>query len=251
MTRPTTAGWRPFSAGPGSPVEQLVVTDTSLVAISTGSISTFDTESGVPLSERFSFAASDALALPWEERVVVDTRQLSDRPQTARRLARALDGASQASGSGAAAPSTTEPAPAGEVDRLERLFEAEGFVVADAYLDEATLKRVQEAIDEGGLDGTSIESAPLLAVADHRGISILDAWTLDLIAEVPTEDAVTSLALVADGLDEPTLYAAAGDRLEIVALLEGGPGPAGRADDAGRGPPGGLERAGQPGPRPR
>ncbi|HZW01661.1 MAG TPA: phospholipid carrier-dependent glycosyltransferase, partial [Candidatus Deferrimicrobium sp.] len=213
-----------FSAGPGTPVERLVVTDTSLLAISTGSISTFDTESGAPLSERFSFAASDALALPWEERVVVDTRQLSDRPQTARRLARALDGASQATGSGAAAPSTTEPAPAGEVDRLERLFEAEGFVVADAYLDEEALKRVQEAIDEGGLNGTSIESAPLLAVADHRGISILDAWTLDLIAEVPTEDAVTSLALVTDGLDTPTLYAAAGDRLEIVALLEGGPG---------------------------
>lgn len=217
-------GLEALSAGPGSPVERLVITDTSLVAISAGSISTFDTESGAPLSERFSYAASDALALPWEERVVVDTRQLSDRPQTARRLARVLDGESQAGGSEAAAPSTTEPAPSGEADRLERLFEAEGFVVADAYLDEETLTRVQEAIDEGSLDGTNIESAPLLAVADHRGISILDAWTLDLIAEVPTEDAVTSLTLVADGLDEPTLYAAAGDRLEIVALLEGGPG---------------------------
>ncbi len=213
-----------FSAGPGTPVEQLVITDTSLVAVSAGSISTFDTESGAPLSERFSFAASDALALPWEERVVVDTRQLSDPPQTARRLARALAGVSQAGGSGAAEPSATEPAPVGEVDRLERLFKAEGLVVADAYLDDETLKRVQEAIDDGGLEGTSIESAPLLAVADHRGISILDAWTLDFIAEVPTEDAVTSLALVEDGLDEPTLYAAAGDRLEIVALLEGGPG---------------------------
>ena len=49
----------------------------------------------------------------------------------------------------------------------------------------------------------------------------------------------------------PTLYAAAGDRLEIVALLEGGPGLPDDTDDAGRGPPGGLERAGQPGPRPR
>ncbi len=33
----------PFSAGPGTPVERLIATDTSVVAISAGSISTFDT----------------------------------------------------------------------------------------------------------------------------------------------------------------------------------------------------------------
>ncbi len=230
------AGPETFSAGPGTPVEQLVVTDTSVVAISAGSISTFDTESGAPLSERFAFAASDALALPWEERVVVDTRELRDPTQAARRLARAIAGtADDEAGSGPGAsrsagtqavgdgPATGE-APAGEVARLERLFQTEGVVVADAYLAEDVLKRVQDAVEAGDLPGVRVESAPLLAVSDHRGISVLDAWTLDLIAEVPTDDAVSSLALVSDGLGEPTLYAAAADRLVIVPILEAGPG---------------------------
>ena len=231
-------GLEAFSAGPGTPVERLIVTDTSVVALSAGSISTFDPESGVPLSERFSLAASDALALPWEERLVVDTRELRDPTQAARRLARAIAGGGDGASGTSSAASSTSPStdrtagdeavsaevPAGEVARLERLFETAGLVVADAYLAEDALQRVQEAIDAGDLPGVRVESAPLLAVADHRGISILDAWTLDLIAEVPTEPGVTSLALVADGLDEPTLYAAAGDRLEIVPLLEGGPG---------------------------
>ena len=231
-------GLEAFSAGPGKPVERLIVTDTSVVALSAGSISTFDPESGMPLSERFSLAASDALPLPWEERLVVDTRELRDPTQAARRLARAIAGGGDGtSGTTSVAPSTSPSTgrtagdeavsaevPASEVTRLERLFETAGLVVADAYLAEDALQRVQEAIDAGGLPGVRVESAPLLAVADHRGISILDAWTLDLIAEVPTEPGVTSLALVTDGLDEPTLYAAAGDRLEIVPILEGGPG---------------------------
>jgi hypothetical protein len=37
-----------FSSGPGAQVDQLLVTDTSVVAITAGSIATFDTETGLP-----------------------------------------------------------------------------------------------------------------------------------------------------------------------------------------------------------
>ncbi len=191
-----------FSAGPGAPIEQLLVTDTSLVAITRGSISTFDTESGVPLSERFAFAVADAVELPWVERVVVDTRLVSDRAATARRLSEALDD---------------------ERDRVARLLQADGFVVVDAYLSDAEAAAVREAMDQGLLAGVGIENAPLLAVAAPTGVSILDAWTLDLIEELPTTEPVTALALVEEGLSEPTLYAAVGDRLDIYAIGENGP----------------------------
>ncbi|HKZ91695.1 MAG TPA: phospholipid carrier-dependent glycosyltransferase, partial [Candidatus Limnocylindrales bacterium] len=217
------AGLEAFSAGPGAPVERLVVTDTSLVAISRGSISTFDTETGSPLSERFAFAATDATPLPWVERVMVDTRLVTDKGQTTRRLARALgdepaDETPLASdGRGAAR------AVADEEERIRRLLEVEGFVVVDAYLEADRLDRIRADIEQGSLPGVSIKSAPLLAVAGHSGVSILDAWTLDSIAEIPTDEPVSSLVLVERGLSEPTLYAAAGASLEIVPILDEGP----------------------------
>lgn len=191
-----------LSAGPGAPVERLLVTDTSLVAISRGSISTFDTETGVPLSERFAFAVADAVALPWVERVVVDTRLLTDRPAAARRLGEALD---------------EDP------DRIARLLEVDGFVVVDAYLSDEAAAAVREAADEDVLAAVDIESGPLLAVADQAGVSILDAWTLDLIEDLPTAEPVAALVLVEEGLSEPTLYAAVGASLEMHALGDDGP----------------------------
>lgn len=195
-------GLEAFSAGPGAPVEQLLVTDTSLVAITRGSISTFDSETGAPLSERFALAVTDAVALPWVERVVVDTRLLTARSTVARRLSVALDD---------------------DADRIGRLLDTDGFVVVGAYLSDDEIATVNDAIEEGHLDGVHIESAPLLAVADQSGVSILDAWTLDLIEDLPTAEPVTALTLVADGLSEPTLYAAAGASLEIHALGDDGP----------------------------
>jgi hypothetical protein len=223
----------PFSDGPGTPVERLVHTDTSLVAIGTGSLSTFDPETGAPLSERFTFSATDAVALPWVDRVVVDTREVTDREQLARRLARALSGApaeGDASPAGDAAATSSGDSAAQEASvrdeqrRLERLFEAQGSVVAAAYLDEAARQRLQDGIDAGELPGVQLGSGPLLAVSDHRGISILDASSLDLIDEVEISQGVTSMALDADGLDDPTIYAAAGDRVASVPILDDGPG---------------------------
>jgi hypothetical protein len=204
-------------------------------------MSTFDPTTGSPLSERFAFASSDAVALPAVDRVVVDTRELDDRAQTARRLARALaggaepgglesnddagtrDGTARAEGSaewdadGAAAATAEE-------ERIRGLLAANGHVVVDAYLADDQLGRVREAIEAGDLDAVRIERAPLLAVAGHDGVSIVDAWTLDAITEIPTGEPVSALLLVDKGLSEPVLYAAAGDWLEVVSLTDTGPG---------------------------
>ena len=214
-----------FSDGPGASVGRLLVTDTSLVAIAQGSISTFDTKTGVPLSERFAFDAADAVELPWVERVVADTRLMPGRGTVARALAGELWGsAGRPSGRSASGGRSALRAFLAEEERLRQLFAIDGSVVVAAYLDEDTLARLRTAIDEGSLPGVSVESAPLLAVADHSGVSILDAWTLDAIAEIPTDDPATALALVEDGLDEPTLYMSTGASLEAVPLLDEGPG---------------------------
>ena len=237
------AGLEAFSAGPGAPIEQLLVTDTSLVALSRGSISTFDTETGSPLSERFAFASSDAVALPSVERVVVDTRLVADRAQSARRLARALAGTGRTRPRRGASAGTEE-------QRIRDLLDVEGHVVVDAYLTDEQRERVGEAIDAGDLPGVELERAPLLAVAGHDGVAIVDAWTLDPITEIATDEPVSALVLVEKGLSEPTLYAASGDGLEIVAFTTSGPGLPTRLAMPGdhRGPR--LERARQPRARP-
>ena len=192
-----------LSGGPGAPVERLLVTDTSVVAITLGAITTFDTETGALLSERLMVGVSDALELPETERLVVDTRELEDRVATATLLADVLDD---------------------DIERITDLFAADGFVVVDAWLDEDVTKTVREAIDSGELPGGALEHGALLAVAEHAGVSLLDAWTLEVLDDIPMEDGVTALALIDPDSDEPTLYAATGASIETVRLGEDGPG---------------------------
>ncbi len=153
----------PFSPGPGTAVDQLVVTDASLVAISGDSISTFDRETGIVFSERFA-VAHDAVALPSTDRLVVDARELPDRAAAADIIATELDD---------------------DLPRIEELLATDGYVVVDAYLSEDATSAIEEAIDAGTLEGAKIESGALLATADDAGISILDAWTLDLVDRDP------------------------------------------------------------------
>ena len=192
-----------LSNGPGTPIEQLVVTESSLVAIGTGSISTFDLESGLPLSQRLAVATTDAVALPWADRLVVDVSQVADVGSAAAQIGDIL---------------------LDDEERIERLLASGGFVVVAAYLDEDEKVAIEAAVVDGSLAGASIESGPLLATADNSGISILDGSTLDLIDEIPTAEAVSALTLVERGLSDPTLYAAAGSALEVVPISDDGAG---------------------------
>ena len=192
-----------FSPGPGAPVGQLFVTDTSLLAITLGALTTFDTENGSLLSERLSVGVTDALELPSVERLAVDTRELEDRDLAAELVAEALDD---------------------DLERITDLFALDGFVVVDAWLGEDAADAVRKAIATDDLPGAELERGPLLAVADHAGISVLDAWTLDPIDEIPIEAGVTALTLADPDSNEPTLYAATGASLETIAFDDDGPG---------------------------
>ncbi len=192
----------PFSFGPGAPVQQLLVTDTALIAVTLGSIASFDTDTGELLSERPAVSVEDVVELPSAERLIVDTRQLSDRKATADLLASVLD---------------DDPA------RLDRLLARDGFVTVAAWLDADTVDGLDTFMQEGRLPGGELQSAPLLAVADAGGVSVLDAWSLDPLADIATDDPVTALALAEPDSSEPTLYATTGATIETIRVGDDGP----------------------------
>ncbi len=100
----------------------------------------------------------------------------------------------------------------------------DGTVVVEAWLDEAAADVLETAIEEGELPGALITSGPLLAAADHAGVDVLDARTLKLLEEIPTDEPVRALMLADPDGDEPTLYAAAGDELVHVRITDEGLG---------------------------
>ena len=214
-----------FSAGPGAPVDQLLVTDTSVVAISRGSIATFDTETGLPLSERFAVAVVDAVELPWTERLVVDPRELDDRAGAATLIAEAYAGGPASIGN--VLPFEGRELLEAHLDeraRIAELLAIDGYVVIDAYLDDDVVSALEETITDGRLPGATVERAPLLATADDSGITVLDAWTLDVIDEIATDEPVTALALADPDGDDSTLYAASGASLIIIPVSDEGIG---------------------------
>ncbi len=190
-----------FSFGPGAPVQQLLVTDNSLVAVTLGSITTFERESGELLSERFAVGIEDVIELPWTERLILDTRQIDDREGTASVLAEAL---------------------AQDADDIEEVLSRDGYVTLAAWLEGETTETISGYIETGVLTGAEFESAPLLAVADTAGIDVLDAWGLDLLDHIPTDEPATSLALANPDDSEPTLYATAGESIETVRVSDDG-----------------------------
>ncbi|MFV2063545.1 MAG: phospholipid carrier-dependent glycosyltransferase, partial [Chloroflexota bacterium] len=197
-------GLEAFAAGPGGPIDSLVVTDVSLIALAAdGSINAWDLETSEPLARRVVDGSADAVALPWADRLVVDTPRLDDVGKAARLLADALDD---------------------DAARIEALLgSGPGSVVVGAYLDEDTRSSIESLIDDDGLTGVRLEGGPLLAIAGASGIDVLDAYTLDVIEESLLSSATTSLVLVERGLPEPTLYATAGSSLEVIAIGEDGP----------------------------
>ena len=191
----------PFAFGPGAPVQQLLVTDTALIAITLDSISSFDIDTGELLSERLAVGIEDAVELPWAERLIIDTREVPDREAAAKLLASVLDD---------------------DPDRLGDLLGRDGFVTVAAWLDSDTVDGLTTFIEEGRLPGAELESAPLLAVADAGGVGVLDVWSLDPLEDIPTDEPVTALALADPDSDEPTLYATTGATLETIRVDEDG-----------------------------
>ncbi len=213
-----------LSAGPGAPVHQLLVTDTSLVAVTGDAVATFDRETGAPVSQRSMTAVSDVVVLPSAERLVVDTRQLVDRDAAATLITEALaadPAATDAAAADSGALKTDDPE---ERARIRDLLTTDDVVVVSAFLEDDASAALEEAIDAGRLPGAVIERGPLLAVSDASGVSLLDGWTLDLLDEIPTDDPVSALAISDLDGDEATLYGASGSSLVSLPITAEGVG---------------------------
>ncbi|MBA3958880.1 MAG: phospholipid carrier-dependent glycosyltransferase, partial [Chloroflexi bacterium] len=186
-----------------SQVEGLAAVDGRLiVSFAGGTLLSLDGVTGEETGQGVVDGATDVLGVPAAERVVADPALVVDPSAVSQRLAEIL-------GDDAA---TTEA----------DLAAATGTVILAAYPDEDTRTDLQAAIDEGELPGVSIESGPAVVVAGTEGVTFLDALSLEPLETVTLDGPVSSMVLV-DGLDEPTLYAADGERLKTVLMADGGP----------------------------
>jgi hypothetical protein len=195
----------PFASLDGLPsqVEGLSAADGRLIArLGGGTLVSLDGASGEETGQGLVEGASDILGVPSADRVMVDPTLVDDPAAVAARLAEVLDG----------------DAAAIEAD----LAAAEAPLAVDAYPDEDSRTDLQAAIDEGELPGVTIESGPVVAVAGAEGIVFLDAATLERLDTVTLDDPVSGMALI-DGLDDPTIYAAAGDEIQTVPIGDSGP----------------------------
>jgi hypothetical protein len=104
-------------------------------------------------------------------------------------------------------------------DQLIVLAEDGLLIAVDPFTGEelgrATVAGASEVVGIAG------EDVPALAVAGQDGITILDAGSLDQIQLIATDSPVTGMALVEQGVDAPTIYAAAGSIVQLVRVPSG------------------------------
>ena len=82
--------------------------------------------------------------------------------------------------------------------------------------------QIQPLIDNGNLPGVSIVDGTAVAVAGPNGVTFLDSATLSLLKDMKTGRPVTGMVLAERGPDQPTIYAAAGDRLLTLTIPSDG-----------------------------
>ena len=248
-----------FSAGPGSPVERLIVTDISLVALGRGSVSTFDRETGSPLSRalrlrqrRRGRAAADGAARRRHERAsstgMPGRAALACAPE--RDAANvAADGASE---DAAADGEPTPPSVAAEEQRIRRPPDG-GRLRRRGRLPLRRRSAVASGRPStpGDLPGVEPRAGPLLAVAGHDGDHHrrrLDPRPHRPRSRPTSRSGPRARRDAASPSRRSTPRPAT--RLEIVPIDDDGPGRPTRLSDARRHPRAGLERARQPRPRP-
>lgn len=186
------------------PATRLVATTATVVAIGTdGRLEAVDALSGQVTGVGRVAGARDVVELPAVERLVLATQGLEDARAAATGLSEVLGL---------------------DAERLLRLIRAaDGDLVVAAYLDEPTREQVEALLEDGRLAGARLESGPLLAVSGDRGISLLDALTLDqvdLIESLPAPPA--GMVVAHEGFDQPRLYAATGEQLWVGRIGESG-----------------------------
>ncbi|MEP7360125.1 MAG: phospholipid carrier-dependent glycosyltransferase [Chloroflexota bacterium] len=183
-------------------VAHLVVTGGQLVAVSDGgSVVSFDL-TGVESGHTLITGAYSLVGVAPRAEVLADPTQISDLGAYSQTLADLISD---------------------DATRIQGVLGgANGQRVVVAGDIGAVTQDVQDAIDNGQLAGTGIETRPMLALSNPSGISLLDAATLTQVKFFDTDEAVAGMAMVTGGPDVPTIYAASGSDLVTLRLPSDG-----------------------------
>ncbi len=177
---------------------RLTVAGGRLVATSSGgTLVSLDLQTGVESGRTLLAQPAAVVGVPARAEVLVDPAQAGDPAALARKLADLLG--EDAVAIEAAITSASAP------------------VAVAGYIGDLA-DDLQSEIDEGRLPGVTVEDGSAVAVATQSGIVVLDAASMNRVASLDTDAPVTGLALVEQGPDQPTIYAASGSRLETVRL---------------------------------
>lgn len=159
---------------------------------SVGTLDSIDPQTGQETGHTSVSGAADYISAPSHGVVMIDPEQVTDRNSIATQLA---------------------PILRDDASRIEQVIaKATGPVPVAGYIG-SKKDQIQPLIDSGDLPGVSIVDGTAVAVAQPSGVTFLDATTLSRLDDVNTGKAVTGMALAERGPDQPTIYAASGDRL--------------------------------------
>jgi Gpi18-like mannosyltransferase len=167
-----------------------------------GTIVAIDAQTGAETGRTSITGATDIISAPAHSEVVVDPSKITDRAAFAQQLATLLKGDST---------------------RIEQvLANAKGPVPVAGYI--GTKKDdIQTQLNNGTLTGITISDGTAVAVGEQNGVAFLDSATLTQLAAIPaTTQAITGMALAERGPDQPTIYAASGNRLLTIRIPSDG-----------------------------
>ncbi len=185
----------------GELVRLAVIGDHLIGLSSGGTIVSIDPQSGAETGRNTLVGIADLISVPAHAEVVVDPSEVTDRAALAQQLATLLDD---------------------DASRIEQVIAtADGPVPVAGFVGDKK-DDVQSQIDDGTLTGVSINDGTAVAVAEPNGVTFFDASTLSKLTDVSAGRPVTGLALAERGPEQPTIYAAAGDRVTTIRIPSDG-----------------------------
>ncbi|HYI22745.1 MAG TPA: phospholipid carrier-dependent glycosyltransferase, partial [Candidatus Limnocylindrales bacterium] len=179
-------------------LSELALAEGQLIAVSSdGTVVSLDAATGSETGRTELDTAHSPVGTPSRTQVIVDPALVDDPAAVADTLAGLLDD---------------------DADRIEAVIVAATEPVAIAGQVGDDDDAIQTEIDAGNLPGVSMESAPGVALATDSGISLLDAATLAELGTFATDEPVGGMTFVAEGADDPSIYAASGQELVRLRL---------------------------------
>jgi Gpi18-like mannosyltransferase len=180
----------------GGPLTSLTYGSNRLVALtSAGDVISIGLAQGIDLGRTQLSGAAAVAVVDAGQRLVVDMSQVTDLNTLVTDLA-SFTGIDANVLRGRLAPRT-------------------GRVTVQGYVGDTDLA---QQISDAGLTGASVEQGQALAIGNDRGITFIDAETLDELTTIETNAPVTGFALVDRAVDTPTLYAATGNTISFIRV---------------------------------